>query len=306
MKSVLGKNFFLAVLLSLNTAAHAAVYALPSQEDSLIGSIKIINASAGDNVVTVASRYDIGFNSIQNSNPDLEMTSGFPLNSTVVVPMEYLLPEVSREGIVVNLPEMRMYYFPKGSQVVQTFPIGIGKIGKTIPIVNTSIVYKRENPTWTPPQDIRDFNLKQGIILPKTMPAGPDNPLGKYAIYMKLPTYLIHSTIFPESVGTRASFGCIRMYESDIETLFPIVSPGIPVTIINVSTKFGWQQHFFYLEMHHPLEEYNDKFDISLPGVVHNIIEKTKNYPTLIDWQAVSFINKEKDGIPHNIGFIIS
>src|SRR6185503_4423744 len=97
-------------------------------------------------------------------------------------------------------------------------PIGIGKIGKTIPLAEAMITRKAKDPKWIPTDDIRQFNLSQGVVLPQVMPPGPENPLGSYAIYMSIPTYLIHSTIFPESVGKRASFGCIRMYQSDVET----------------------------------------------------------------------------------------
>lgn len=305
MKYALGKLVSLTALLAVSSIVHATTYQLPPANESLIGNIDVIHAAYGDNVVNVASRYDIGFNAIQNANPDLDMLSGFPVNTPVVISTQHLLPNIPRDGIVVNLPEMRLYYYPANSDRVLTYPIGIGKIGKTIPITQTAITYKRENPTWTPPADIREFNLKQGVVLPKVMQAGPDNPLGKYAIYMKIPTYLIHSTIFPESVGTRASFGCIRMYETDIQSFFPMVVSGIPVYIINMPIKMGWQDNFFYLEIHHPLEEHSDEFDASLPGIVHTIVENTSAHPTLIDWQAVSFINKEKDGMPHNIGYVL-
>lgn len=306
MKNALGKFFSLAILATVNTSVCASTYELPSSDNALIGSRQVMTAAAGDNVVNIAARYDIGFNAIQDANPQLDMTHGFPLNASVVIATDHLLPNAARTGIVVNLPEMRIYYYPESSDVVLTYPIGIGKIGKTIPIVKTAITYKRENPTWTPPEDIREFNLKQGVVLPKVMPAGPDNPLGKYAIYMRIPTFLMHSTIFPESVGTRASFGCLRMYESDIESFFPSVTSGIPVLIVNMPTKMGWQDEFFYLEVHHPLEEHSDEFEASLPGIVHSIVEETKNQPTLIDWQAVSFIAKEKDGLPHSVGLSIS
>lgn len=304
MKKMLGKFISLASLLTASSA-FATVYTMPSSSESLIGAIQTITAQNGDNVVNLAAKYDIGYNSIQLANPDLDLTHGFTPNTPVVISTEHLLPNVPHQGVVVNLPEMRIYYFPENSDEVITYPIGIGKIGKTIPIIQTKIISKRENPSWTPPADIREFNLKQGVVLPKIMPPGPDNPLGKYAIYMKLPTYLMHSTIFPESVGTRASFGCLRMYESDIETFFPMVVPNIPVAIINMPTKLGWQNNFLYLEVSPPLEEHATEFEATTPGIVHHIVEATDGTPTLVDWQAVSFLSKEKDGMPHSIGMIL-
>ncbi|MBV9575324.1 MAG: L,D-transpeptidase family protein, partial [Gammaproteobacteria bacterium] len=216
------------------------------------------------------------------------------------------LPNQPRNGIIINLPEMRLYYFPVGSNEVFTYPIGIGKVGKTIPIERTAITHKTEHPTWTPPDDIREFNLQQGIVLPKVMPPGPDNPLGPYAIYMQIPTYLIHSTIFPESVGRRASFGCIRMYETDIKKFFPAVSSGIPVAIINSPVKIGWQQDHLYIEAYPALEEHSYAPEASLAGVVSLISHTSTDQPVLVDWQAIAYISQERDGIPHEVGVKIS
>lgn len=291
-----------AIFLLATTNAFATAYSIPPLNQVLIGEIQYSTAEEGDNVVKVAKRYDIGYNAMSIANPQLDLTRGFPAGAPMVLPTQYMLPNNTRHGIVVNLPEMRMYYFPEGRNEVLTYPIGIGKIGKTIPIVNTMITRKAKNPVWIPPQDIREFNLEQGIVLPKVMPAGPDNPLGPYAIYMKLPTYLIHSTVFPESVGKRASFGCLRMYEGDIETFFPSVERGIPVAIINQPNKIGWQQNYLYLEAHEPLEEHQSAYDATLPGIVHAITLQTKDQPTLVDWQSVSYIANERDGVPHAIG----
>lgn len=291
-----------AFFLLATTNAFATAYSVPPLNESLIGQIQYNSAEEGDNVVKVAKRYDIGYNAMLNANPQLDLTRRFPSGAPMVLPTQHILPNNIRNGIVVNLPEMRMYYFPQGSNQVLTYPIGIGKIGKTIPIVNTKITRKAKDPVWIPPQDIREFNLEQGIVLPKVMPAGPDNPLGPYAIYMQIPTYLIHSTIFPESVGKRASFGCLRMYEGDIETFFPSIERGIPVAIINQPNKLGWQGKQLYLEAHDPLEEHSSAFDATLPGIVHTITLATKDHPILVDWQLVAYIAQERDGVPHDIG----
>jgi L,D-transpeptidase ErfK/SrfK len=300
MKLTIGKALTASLLFCGAASAFATAYTIPPPNEALIGKIQHITAVSGDTVITVAKKYDVGFNAMQNANPHMNMNRGFTPGVNVQIPTEHLLPDEPRQGIVINLPEMRMYYYPEGSQQVFTYPIGIGKIGKTIPITRTKITRKTKNPVWIPPEDIREFNLKQGIVLPQIMPPGPDNPLGPYAIYMSIPTYLIHSTIFPESVGTRASFGCIRMYESDIEKFFPSIKPGIPVEIINSPIKVGWEDNNLYIEAYDPLEEHSDTF--SLPRIVHMLSEATKNQNTLIDWQAVSYISKEKDGLPHDVG----
>src|SRR3990167_2054206 len=231
------------------------------------------------------------------------MNHRFAYGKEVIIPTQHLLPNTPRKGIVINLPEMRMYYYADNE--VLTYPIGIGKPGKTIPLAAAKVTYKKTNPYWYPPQDIREFNLAQGVILPRVLPPGPDNPLGTYAIYMTVPTYLIHSTIFPESVGRRASFGCIRMYETDIEAFYPTISRGIPIEILNNPVKVGWQNKALYVEAHAPLEENKTDYDASLPGMVHKIVEHSGNKPVLVDWQEVSFIAAAKDGIPHEIGTVL-
>jgi L,D-transpeptidase ErfK/SrfK len=304
MNLKIGKALSTLFLLAA-TNAFATIYNVPPPEQALIGEIQHSYVGYGDTITTLAQRYDLGYNALENANPHLNPARGISAGAPVQIPTRHLLPNLPRQGIVINLPEMRMYYFVAGTNQVLTYPIGIGKIGKTIPITKTSITRKTINPTWIPPQDIREFNLQQGIVLPKIMPPGPDNPLGPYAIYMRLPTYLIHSTIFPESIGKRASFGCIRMYESDIKDFFPSIQKGIPVVIINSPVKVGWQNNHLYVEAYHPLEEHGNAFDASLPGMVHTISDASKDQPVLIDWQLVSYIAAERDGIPHDVGMKI-
>lgn len=298
------KIAFAAVLL-LSTDVFANVYPIPPADESLVGQVKYTTAGSNDTVVTVAKRYNLGFNALEQANPQLAITKAFPSDASLTLPTQHLLPNLTRQGIIINLPEMRMYYFLTNGKVL-TYPIGIGKIGKTIPITNASITRKTEHPTWMPPESIREFNLQQGVILPQVMPAGPDNPLGNHAIYMTIPTFLIHSTIFPESVGKRASFGCIRMYETDIKEFFPIVDKGVPVVILNAPAKLGWQQKKLYMEVHPPLEEHSSAPEATLPGMTHMINAMTKDHDVLVDWQSVAYLAKERDGLPHDIGMKLS
>lgn len=305
MKKKIGKVFSVIFLL-ITTNAFATTYNIPSQNNSLIGQVQYSSSGLGDTIATVLQRYNLGRNALEAANPQLNIEKGLSYGSPLQLATQHLLPnQTPRQGIVVNLPEMRMYYYTSNGKVL-TFPIGIGKMGKTIPITNAIITKKTINPTWVPPEDIREFNLGQGIVLPKIMPPGPDNPLGPYAIYMSVPTYLIHSTIFPESIGKRASFGCIRMYETDIKQFFPAVEAGIPVAIINAPVKVGFQGERLYVEAHRPLEEHHDDINASLPGVVQQILTVADKQPVLVDWQAVAYISEERDGMPHDIGLKIS
>lgn len=294
----------IVLLASMN--AFATQYPVPPANESLIGQIQYHTTGSSDSIVSLSQKYDIGYNSIEKANPQINMNKSLAYGAKVKLPTQHLLPNLPREGIVVNLPEMRMYYYVPGTTTVVTYPIGIGKIGKTIPIENAVVTKKTKDPSWVPPDDIREFVLStQGIALPQVMPAGPDNPLGPYAIYMSIPTFLIHSTIFPESIGKRASFGCIRMYEKDIKDFFPSITSGIPVVITNSPVKVAWQNNKLFMEAFAPLEEHSNAADASLPGAVSIINDMTKNQDTLVDWQAVAFLDKERDGLPHEIGIKI-
>ncbi|OGT60592.1 MAG: hypothetical protein A3E85_05940 [Gammaproteobacteria bacterium RIFCSPHIGHO2_12_FULL_45_12] len=288
------------------SAVFAISYPLPAPNTSLVGQKQYALTHYGESVIQMAEQHDVGFNALKNANPHLNLNRRFLADEIVQIPTQHLLPDTSQKGIIINLPEMRLYYFAPDTHQLFTFPIGIGKIGNTIPLVKTVVTRKTEHPFWIPPKSIRDYNLNEfGIELPTVMPAGPDNPLGPYAIYMRLPTYLIHSTIYPESVGKRASFGCIRMFESDIKELYPLMKKGIPVFIIDMPLKFGWQEDRLYMEKYPSLSERKQNNATHLSQVIHQIVLKTQHQATLVDWQGVSYIAAENDGMPHEIGKLI-
>lgn len=299
-------HLFTLLLLLLASQVYAKNFPLPAGNDSLIGQVQYTNTNPGDTTTSVSERYNVGLNSIVEANSGVNERSQFANGTPLKIATRFMLPPGARKGIVINLPEMRLYYYPAGTNQVMTFPIGIGRISKTIPIRKTVIARKTTNPTWTPPEDIRQFNAEQGIQLPRVMPPGPDNPLGPYGIYLGIPTYLIHSTIFPESIGRRASFGCIRMNESDIKQFYPIVRPGTPVEIIDMPYKVAWNNHSLYLEAHTPLQERSNENSSSMGGIVKSIEENLPhNQITLVNWQLVSYLAEQPDGIPHTIGVII-
>jgi L,D-transpeptidase ErfK/SrfK len=278
-------------------------FVVPAGSDSIIGEAIQTSSQANDTLITIAQRFDVGLNAIAAANPDIAVTAQLQLGTPVHVPASHLLPPLPHKGIVINLSEMRMYYY-SSEGVVKSYPIGIGRVGKTIPLAHTAVVRKAENPVWIPPEDIRAFNLEQGVVLPRIMPSGPDNPLGPMAIYLQIPTYLIHSTIYPDSVGRRASFGCIRMHESDIKDFFPLVTAGTNVTIVDMPSKVGWQGNNLYLETYAPLEEHATEAYTGVEGMVNAIQSATgSGNNAFIDWQAVADLSDARDGTPHNIGF---
>jgi L,D-transpeptidase ErfK/SrfK len=294
-----------ACLLFATQALHAETYAVDADGGAIVGTATYISAGYGDTLSGIAQRYDLGLNAVIDANPDINPRRALGAGTQVAIPASHILPSLTHRGIVINLPEMRMYYYASDG-VVKTYPIGIGRVGKTIPLAHTFVVRKTENPIWIPPEDIIAFNLQKGVKLPKIMPAGPDNPLGPYAIYLSIPTYLIHSTIFPDSVGTRASFGCIRMHESDIKDFYPLITNGTSVTIIDMPTKVGWEKSSLYLETHDPLEEHSSEFNAGYFGMIASIDNATgANIPAFVDWQEVADLAEIRDGTPHDIGFKI-
>jgi L,D-transpeptidase ErfK/SrfK len=296
------KNFFKIIFLAaIAKTASAAEFPMPNANNALVGTVQYTNASNRDTTTSISHRYNLGLNAIVAANPG---TSETALGSRhITVPTAFILPPSAHQGIVINLPEMRMYYYPPNGDRVMTYPIGIGKIGNTIPIQNTTVTRKTLNPSWIPGPDVRKYNEEQGIELPRVMPAGPDNPLGPYAIYLNIPSFLIHSTIFPESIGRRASFGCIRMNEGDIKDFYPLVEPGTDVVILNMPNKVGWSGNRLFLEAHPPLDEHNTGFDVNREDIVASVENALpKGVITVVDWQLVAHLAEEPDGIPHEIG----
>lgn len=307
MNTITIKSFITLCLMMSAVNALAMTYWLPAPGNALIGGIQYAYISKDDTPTTLAVRYDLGLNAIINANPgSTERTIQANEHGYIKLATGHILPPLPQKGIIVNLPEMRLYYFLDDQRTVMSYPIGIGKLGNTIPIQDTHISRKALNPTWRPGPSVRKYNETQGIHLPAVMQPGPDNPLGPYALYLSIPSYLIHSTIFPESIGRRASFGCIRMNETDIKTFYPIVKTNTPVVIINMPNKTGWNHDRLYLESHPALEEHSQLPTLTLDQVVNQIEHSLpKEKVTLVNWQLVADVVKQPDGIPHEIGVIV-
>lgn len=205
----------------------------------VVGSSKTVEASAEDTLLDIAMRHAIGYEEIILANPQVDIW--LPGEGTNIhIPSRFVLPDVKREGIVINLAEMRLYYFPAGEDVVETFPVSIGRMDWSTPLGETVITEKIANPAWYPPSSIREQAAEQGEELPARIPPGPDNPLGKKAMLLDIAGYLVHGTNRPWGIGMRATHGCIRLHPHDIKHLFGSVERGTRVKIINRPFKAGW------------------------------------------------------------------
>jgi L,D-transpeptidase ErfK/SrfK len=226
---------------------------------AVVGTLQSTIANEEDTLSDIARRFNLGYDEVVNANPGVD--PWLPGAGTrVVLPTQFVLPDAPHEGVVVNLAALRLYYFPKAvkgeARSVVTVPIGIGRVGWATPEGTTKIVSKRKDPVWTPPASVRREHAAEGDILPARVPAGPDNPLGAFAMNLGWPSYLMHGTNKPAGVGMRASHGCIRLYPEDIATLFPQLPIGTRVTVVNQPLLYKLQDGQLYVQSFPPHEEH--------------------------------------------------
>ena len=298
--------FSLFIQLAIAAPASALTFALPSGKDNIVGQVQMILSQPGDDFHAIAQRYDVGYYEMVEANPTLTPTIELPVRTLVLVPTRFILPDAPRKDIVINLPELRLYYYPPGGREVVTYPVGIGRQGWQTPETITKIILKRKNPTWVVPPDIKAYRASQGVILPTSVPPGPDNPLGDYAMSLAIPAYAIHGTNDPTGVGMRSSSGCIRLYPDDIEVLFHMVSAGTRVNIINQPLKLGRLNNNLYLESHLPLQEDQLKYHNNFSSLLDaTIATATKNQQANIDWVIAQQAAGQEQGFPILIGKIV-
>lgn len=220
--------------------------------DDVVGELQITHAQAEDTLSDIARRFNLGYEEIVRANPQVD--PWLPGEGrTIVLPTQFVLPKAPHEGVVINLAQLRAYYYPrrkKGEtlQTVITHPIGIGKVGWSTPVGTTKVTAKQVNPTWIPPLSVRREHAKAGDPLPARVPPGPDNPLGTRKLTLGWPSYLMHGTNKPYGVGMRSSHGCIRFYPEDIEQLFERIPVGTKVTVVNQPFVFGWHDDVLYAQ----------------------------------------------------------
>lgn len=263
----------------------------------VIGDVTHYTVEADDNLYAIARQFDLGIVEVLAANPGVDPWMPEE-GSELILPTMHVLPKIEHRGIVINLSGMRLFYFPNQSTVM-TFPIGIGKENWQSPTGHTSVILKRKNPVWIPPDSIR----KENPDLPKIFPAGPDNPLGGYALDLGWEGYRIHGTNMPYGVGKRVSHGCIRLYPEDIAALFPLVGKGTPVTVIDNNYQAGWRGNELWLQVT-PTQEQSDDIAVyqnprpaGISGI-HDFIEEMAGQKTIVDWYAVDEAVGQHNGIP--------
>ncbi|QXC37433.1 L,D-transpeptidase family protein [Aeromonas jandaei] len=295
----------LFLLLALMSAlpVQARSYPLPPTGSRLIGELEDYFIQQDEYLELVGKHTQIGFLALLEANPGVDPYLPKP-GTRLTLPTQMLLPDVPREGIVINLPELRLYYFPKGKQEVIVLPIGIGDIGRETPEMTTTIIEKNPDPSWVPGPMVRKSWLEQqGITLPAVVPPGPDNPLGKFAMRLGYGKrdYLIHGTNKDFGVGLRVSAGCIRLRPDDIEALFKMVPIGTPVRVINQPVKVAIEPDGRrWLEVHSPLSRTEEEMEQGAPLVLTPEVEQFIAAPE-VEQSAVAETLALKNGLPKPI-----
>jgi L,D-transpeptidase ErfK/SrfK len=238
--------------------ARRAIHELPPDGGAVIGADVTITSHHEDTLPDIARRYSLGYEEIVRANPGVDVW--LPGEGTrILLPDRRILPPGPREGVVVNLAERRLYYFPKSNEnekpVVITYPVSIGKPGQNTPLGQSYIAAKVKHPTWNPPAHVRREHADSGDPLPAVVGPGPDNPLGDFMMRLGFGdgTYEIHGTNKPAAVGMAITNGCIGMYPEDVEALFALVSVGTPVRLVDMPLKIAWSGGALLLEVHPPL-----------------------------------------------------
>ena len=298
-----------AVLLLASCLVRADItfeYVLPPAGSDIIGQNRIVTTAAEDTLVDIAARHQLGINLLRSANPEVD--PWLPGDGTaVLLPRETILPQAERNGIVVNVAEMRLYHFYRSEKSkqpsVNVYSVSVGRGEWSTPLTRTRVTGRVENPVWYPPASVRAEHAARGDRLPRQVPPGPDNPLGRYILSLGIPSYFIHGTNRPNGIGMQVTHGCIRMYPQNIEQLVRMAPNNTPVTIVNQPFKVGWNGDALYLEVHKPLEKDGVEVKLDTTEVVYALIEATQQSPdTNIDWNRIEQVIEEAAGLPRQVG----
>ena len=300
------KKFYLLfglILLLSSMQLQAERYKLPDNGDAIIGQMSLFTTKESDTFIELSRRFGLGYQELVLANPKVD--PWLPGEGTqIVIPTRFILPKSKRQGLILNTAEMRLYYFPKRELgYVYTYPISIGKEGWDTPNTLTTIIGKKKDPTWTPPESIKKEHEEKNDPLPDKVPPGPDNPLGEYAIRLGLAGYLIHGTNNPRGIGMRVTHGCVRLHPDDIRDLFARVPINTPVAIVNQPYKLAWSEGKLYAEMHPSEGDESGGKSKNLTQFVKAIIgatETKKDYK--VNWQLANQLAKNKTGLPTSVG----
>ena len=292
-----------APALTKPTATHR--FAIDATTE-IVGYVQKTVVGADDTLPDIARRFDVGYEEMLLANPGVDPWLPVP-GREVVVPTQFVLPMAPHEGVVVNVAAMRIFYYAprkKGEpQVLYTHPIGIGRVGWKTPEGTARIVSRTKDPVWVVPKSVRDEHAEDGDMLPATVPAGPDNPLGQYMFRLSWPSYLIHGTNKPYGVGMRSSHGCMRLYPEDIAVFFDLIPIGTKVTVVNQPYLFGSSRGVLYMQSYAVMEDDSRDWNKNRKRLLANVLpaklRKTMSESDNgIDWQRVGDLAHSPRALP--------
>jgi L,D-transpeptidase ErfK/SrfK len=293
--------------LALGPQARGSVFPLPADGSAVVGEDSSVRTVYEDTLPDLAHRYSLGYYEIIRANPGVDVW--IPgADKDIVLPGKRILPPGPREGIVVNLPEHRLYYYPKPNgrdkPVVITYPVSIGKMDWRTPLGETRVIAKIKHPPWYPPESVRKEHEENGDPLPRVVPPGPDNPLGDYAMRLAAGngTYLIHGTNNPTAVGMAVTHGCIRMYPEDVAAVFATVPVGTTVRLINEPVKVAWVDGQLYVEAHPPVDEEGQTEEPDLKLLSKMLNHALGNNHAAINWDLARATLVAAKGMPTLVG----
>jgi len=308
MKTMLNTKAYIVLLsMALSAPSLATVYVLSSPAQTVLGEDLRIQTVYEDTLYDLARRYSLGSDELIRVNAGLD--PWIPgAGKTVLIPGRHILPSGPREGIVVNIAEHRLYYYPRPRrhhpQQVITYPVSIGKMDWRTPLGETQVIAKQKNPWWTPTESVRAEHARNGDPLPARVPPGPDNPLGDRALRLAAGngTYLIHGTNNPIAVGLAVTHGCIRMYPEDIEALFPEIPVGTKVRIVNEPVKVAWVDGELLLEAHPPVDAQGQSYEPDVEKFAELLRQAVGDTTVAIHWDYAREVLARADGVLATVG----
>jgi L,D-transpeptidase ErfK/SrfK len=278
--------------------AETANFALARSQE-VVGAIRHYVVQPREVFPDIALHFDLGYTELVTANPGVDPWAP-AAGRAITIPALYVLPKAPHKGIVINLAQWRLFYFPPGGGRVETYPVGLGVIGRTTPIGVTRIVRKEPHPTWYVPASIRA--KRPGM--PAVVKPGPDNPLGDYALHLGWASYLIHGTNKPDGVGRNVSHGCVRLYPEDIARLFHEVKVGTPVRTVDQPATAGWLGDRLYVAVY-PTKRQTEEIDTDrhvgrdlASGVSAIVRAAAGRYADLVDWNNVAHAARQRTGMP--------
>jgi len=276
-------------------------FILDTPDQSVVGEPQIVFTRGEDTFPDLAREYGLGFDELVAANPGID--PWLPGEGTpILLPTQYVLPDVERRGVVLNIASKRLFYFPPAKEgeprQVLTYPIGIGRVGWETPLGSTTVVSKARDPHWYVPASVREEHAAEGRPLPAVVPPGPDNPLGRHVLKLDMPGYLIHGTNQPYGVGMRVSHGCVRLYPENIEHLYDLVGVGETVTIINEPYLAGWRHGELYFESHEPLEDDPIPSDERLHRVMSAMKAGSRSFDLAMAEAEAKTVAEDGRGVP--------